>query len=87
MPALCKINGTQYLCAYTGDLYDGCATVLTVNTGTWATIKQTPFEYDFEYAINPTLAKIDDSHYLCAYTGTGNDGYAGILHLSEDIRP
>ncbi|MCP4259471.1 MAG: hypothetical protein GY774_18480 [Planctomycetes bacterium] len=38
------------------------------------------------YAVE-AQAKIDDSHYLCAYSGLGDDGYAGVLEVSEEILP
>jgi len=78
-PALSKIDETHYLCVYEGDRDDGWATVLTVNTGIWAITKETPFEFDTQKGETPALAKIDDNHYLCAYTGNGNDGWAVVL--------
>ena len=78
-PALAQVDANHYLCAYTGNLSDGWATVLTVNTGTWAITQETPFEFDTSDGETPALAKIDDSHYLCAYSGYGNDGWAVVL--------
>ena len=85
--ALSRINGTHYFCAYQGSWSDGWATVLMVDTGTWEITKGTSFEFDIEDGAIPALAKIDDSHYLCSYAGTGDDGFAGILELSEEILP
>ena len=50
---------------------------------TWAISQGTPFEFD------PTgwytaLAQIDTTHYLCAYTGDGDDGWATILQTAEE---
>jgi len=78
-PALAKIDNMHYLCAYQGDHDDGWATVLTVNTETWTITKETPFEYDSEKARAPALAKIDNSRYLCDYSGKNDDGWAVIL--------
>ena len=78
-PALSKIDNTHYLCAYNGQDNNGWATVLTVNAGTWVITKQTPFEYDNEYAGAPALARIDNNRYLCDYSGEGGDGWAVVL--------
>ena len=78
-PALAKIDYTHYLCVYTDKSSDGQAVVLTVNPGTWAITKQTAFEYDTDQADTPALAKINDTHYLCAYTDKFSDGQAVVL--------
>ncbi|MBA7669629.1 hypothetical protein ES703_77761 [subsurface metagenome] len=81
-PALEKIDDDHYLCAYQGDRDKGWATVLTVNTGTWTISKQTPYEYDTSKGITPALEKIDDDHYLCAYRGDRDDGWATVLTVN-----
>jgi len=81
-PALAKIDADHYLCAYSDKFNDGWAVVLTVNTGTWEITKETPFEYDTDQALTPALAKIDDSHYLCAYADKFNDGQAVVLTVN-----
>jgi hypothetical protein len=84
-PALAKIDDTHYLCVYTDKFSDGQAVVLTINTGTWNITKETPFEYDTEHALTPALAKIDDTHYLCVYTGPGSDGWAVVLTVDTGM--
>ncbi len=86
-PALSKIDDTHYLCTYHGDGDDGWSVVLTVDTGNWTISKETPFEFDVVDGASPALAKIDDYYYLCSYAGLGDDGYTGILELSEVILP
>ena len=86
-PALSNVDETQYLCAYMGQFTDGWSVTLTVDTGNWTVSKGTPFEFDIADGASPVLAKIDDSHYLCAYTGTGEDGYTGVLKLIDQILP
>ena len=78
-PALSKIDDTHYLCAYHGDGDDGWATVLTVDTGTWAITKGTPFEFDANKGMEPALAKIDEMHYLCTYLTNGDVGLVTVL--------
>ena len=85
-PALAQIDSTHYLCAYTGHDDDGWATVLTVNTGSRVITKETPFEFDTHDGGTPALAKIDDTHYLCAYNGKDNDGWATVLTVNTGSR-
>ena len=80
-PALCQIDATHYLCTYTGMGVDGWAVVLTVDTGNWTISKETPFEYDTSNGEAPALYKIDNTHYLCAYGGSGSDGWVNILKV------
>ncbi len=81
-PALEKIDYDHYLCAYRGDRDDGWATVLTVNTGTWTIAKETPFKFDNQACDTPALSKIDNTHYLCAYVGRKNKGWATVLTVN-----
>jgi len=82
VPALCQIDTTHYLCAYQGDGDDGWAVVLTVNTGNWSISKETPFEFDTKKGIAPALSQIDSTHYLCAYQGDGDDGWAVVMTVN-----
>jgi len=79
VPALSQIDSTHYLCAYQGDHDDGQAVVLTVDTGSWSITKGTPFEFDTQKGKVPALSRIDSTHYLCAYQGDGDDGWAVVL--------
>jgi hypothetical protein len=78
-PALCRIDDSHYLCAYEGKDGDGWAVVLEVNPDTWNVTKKTPFEFDIQDGKTPALAQIDDTHYLCAYQGKDDDGWAVVL--------
>ena len=69
---------------------DGFATVLTVDTGTWAVTaveKEMALEFDIDNGETPAIAKVDDSHYLCTYTGHSDYGFAGVFEVSEEILP
>jgi len=81
-PALWQIDSTHYLCAYERDGSDGWAVVLTVNTGNWTITKETPFEFDPQKGKSPALSQIDTTHYLCAYQGDGDDGWAVVLTVN-----
>ncbi|MCH7920070.1 MAG: hypothetical protein IIC50_19035 [Planctomycetes bacterium] len=39
----------------------------------------TPFEFDTVKGKRPALSQIDSTHYLCAYKGDGDDGWATVL--------
>ncbi|RKY10124.1 MAG: hypothetical protein DRP66_00460 [Planctomycetota bacterium] len=78
-PAVIKIDDAHYLCTYTGDGYDGYAVVLTVDAGAGSITCGTPYEFDSDKGVETALSKIDDTHYLCTYTGYQDDGWAVIL--------
>ena len=78
-PALSKIDNGHYLCTYVDKFSDGWAFVLTIDTGNWTITKETPFEFEQNTALTPTLAKINDTHYLCAYEDKFSDGQAFVL--------
>jgi hypothetical protein len=82
-PALLQIDSTHYLCAYAGNLDDGQAVVLTVDTDTWNISTETPFEYDAVNGQTPALSQIDSNHYLCAYSGPGDDGWAVVFTVDN----
>jgi hypothetical protein len=85
-PDLAKVDGTHYLCAYGGSGSDGYAVILAVNTGTWAVSKPAAdpaaLEYDTSNGLNPALIQVNATHYLCAYEGNSNDGFAVVLTVN-----
>jgi len=83
---LCKIDATNFLCAYTGGS-NGLVTVLTVNTSDWSMSHSAPFTFETNACSEPELCKIDDTHFLCAYAGLDDVGYVGVLELSGGIMP
>ena len=44
--------------------------------------KRSPFEFDTQDGHTPALVKIDSTHYLCAYTGSGSDGWVVVLGVN-----
>ena len=81
-PALAQIDSTHTLCAYAGNGDDGWATVLIVDTGTWNITQGTSFEFDTVKGKTPALVQIDSTHYLCAYAGDSDDGWAVVLTVN-----
>jgi len=86
-PALSQIDNTNFLCAYSGPGDQAVSVILTVDTGNWSISKAMPFIFDDLRGNTPALYQIDGSHYLCSYAGLGDDGFVGVLELSEEIRP
>jgi len=88
-----KVAGTTFASALRSILRqaprgsDGWATVLTVNLGSRQISKQSLFEFDGSYAYTPELIQADQNHYLCAYTGPGNNGWAVVLGVDMRILP
>jgi regulation of enolase protein 1 (concanavalin A-like superfamily) len=81
-PAVCQIDVAHYLCAY-ADMDSGYtvkSVVLTVDTGSWSISSGTTTSFAGSYSPAPALAKIDDTRYLCAYTGqTGSTHGAAVV--------
>ncbi len=85
--ALCQIDNTNFLCAYTGQNYKGQAVVLTVDTGSWSLSQKPASQFDPVKCLSPSLCQIDVAHYLCAHSGSLDAGYAGVLGLAGGILP
>ncbi len=81
-PAISGIEDTRYLCVYEGPQNDGWAVVLEVNAGTYEIQKASEFEYDSTNGQTPALIQIDLRHFLCAYSGWNDNGYAVVLIVS-----
>jgi hypothetical protein len=77
-PVLCQIDNTHFLLVYQARQYDGTAVVLSVDTTSWTTTAETPFEFDTDDCQYPEIVKVDDTHYLCTYSRWGA-GQAVVL--------
>jgi len=86
-PALAQINSSRYLCAYQGDHDDGWAVILAVDTDNSTISMGTPLEFDRSKGKYPALAQIDSTHYLCAYQGDHDDGWAHVLTVGTGSDP
>jgi len=85
--ALCQVDETNFLCAYSGNNYLGHAVVLTVDTGSWRLSKRSAFEFDSAGCLRPALCQADARHYVCAYSDSMDDGYAGVLEWRAGVLP
>jgi len=81
-PAVMQIDSTHFICAYSGPGDDGLTVVLTVDTDTWDISSQTVHEFDTTNGQNPVLSQIDSTHFLCVYSGPGDDGWAVVLTVN-----
>jgi len=90
-PALALITGDDWLLAYSGQRPSeadiGQAMVLTVNTQTDSVATGAECIHDDMEGVSPALSKVDDSHFLCAYEGERDDGFATILTIGSRILP
>ena len=82
-PSLSRIDDTHYLCAYGGQTDVGLAVVLVVNPISWMITKGTPYIYDSDRGVLPTLAMLDPLHHFCAYTGKNDDGWMVTLTVNR----
>ena len=65
-PQLAEMGSNYFLCIYESNPYDGCASILFVNTEEMSVSETGDFIYETYKAKNPDLIKIDENHYLCA---------------------
>lgn len=80
--SITQIDATHYLIAWADSAHDGRTRVLTVNTDTWAISGATVTEFDTSQGMFNSLVKIDSTHYLNAYQGSVNDGFAIVLTVN-----
>ena len=85
-PALSRIDQDDYLCAYRCNRDDGYAVILTVDPGDFSITKGAPLEFDTTKGHAPTLSMIDASHFLCAYQGARDDGWATVLAVNTTTK-
>ena len=82
--SLAQIDATHFLNTYLGVDSDGWAVILTVDTSSGTITKGTPFEFDHVLGAYHSLAQIDATHFLNAYYGADEDGWAVILDLENE---
>jgi len=83
-PVLARIDDEHFLCAYSESLVgdDGYAVVLSVDVDALTITAGTPLAFDSQSGLTPALVKIDNTHYLCVYTGYQDDGWAVVLTVN-----
>ena len=87
-PALARINGNDFLCAYGVFSSVGMAQVFRADTQTDSVSAGPAYMHDPDKGKSPDLAKVDETHFLCVYTGLLDDGFATILSLGpEEVLP
>jgi len=78
--SLVQIDSTHYLNAYRGTSgFNGQSIVLIVNQTDWTITNGTAHEFDTSAGKYNSLVQIDSTHYLNAYAGLDDDGYAIVL--------
>ena len=80
-PALYKIDDTHILKVSTKGVWNGYASIYTIDPFTRAITEGTGHQYESR-GLSPALAKIDDTHFLCNYRGAQTDGWACVLTVN-----
>jgi type II secretory pathway pseudopilin PulG len=78
-PAVEAVDNDSFLCAYTGDGFQGVAAILSVKKPDYEITKDISAVFESGNALYPSLSEIKTKTFLCAYTGPNNDGYANVL--------
>ena len=86
-PSLAWINGNDFLCAYGVFGSVGMAQVFRADTQTDSVSWGPAYTHEPDKGKAPDLAKVDDTHFLCVYTGLMDDGFGVILTLESEILP
>ena len=82
-PTLSKIDTYKYLCAYSGNIDNGYAVMLTVDPSDWTITKGTSLIFDNQNGQAPFLYRINNTHHLCVYQDKFDDGIALVLTVDE----
>jgi len=86
-PALARVDTSHYLCSYMGPNKDGWAAVVMVDSDTWTVRRGAPpLEFDTKNGEYSALIRIDEDHFLCAYTGAGGEGTAAVLKVNKALK-
>ncbi len=81
--SLARIDSTHFLNAYLGTNLDGIGRVLTVDNTTWTVTGETPHIFDSNGANYNSVSQIDTFHFLNAYQGVDDDGFAVVLTVDN----
>jgi hypothetical protein len=67
---------------WAGSGSDGYLRTFQINTSTWAiTAWGSEVEYDIINGTYPSIVAVDSNHFLCAWAGSGNDGYLQVAEV------
>jgi hypothetical protein len=75
------LDATHFLCAYAGESDEGTAVVLEISKPLKKVALVNSLVFDSNLGMYTSLSKIDDTHFLCAYTGQSGKGRAVIISV------
>ena len=78
---LIQLDANHFLCAYAGASDEGTAAVLEINQVLKKVTLASSLVFDSNLGMYPSLSKIDDEHFLCAYTGQSGIGRAVVISV------
>jgi len=73
--SLVKIDDTHFMLAYDGTATDGGQVKTFSIDGSYNITQIDSLEHDAITGFDNSLVKIDDTHFMLAYAGSGNDGF------------
>jgi len=80
-----QIDSNHFLLTYESSNGDGYVRVLEVNLNNWTVTAPTErFEFDTSSGAYNSLEKINNTHYINAYSGKDGDGYVRVLEVNLD---
>jgi 6-phosphogluconolactonase (cycloisomerase 2 family) len=80
--SLAMINSSNFIVAYTGTDYDGFIKTFSISADYGTITQKHSLEHDTDTGYINSLAKLDATHYMLAYTGPAGDGYVKTFLLS-----
>ena len=78
---LIQLDANHFLCAYAGASDEGTAAVLEINKVLKKVTLVSSLVFDSNLGMYSSLSKIDDEHFLCAYTGQSGIGRVAIISV------
>lgn len=78
-PSVCAIDVNHFIATWTGVDSDGFTQVFIVDTTTWNVSTGAVFEFDTDNCALSVVKPIDANHFMVAYAGNSNDGFARTL--------
>ncbi|MBF0385792.1 MAG: hypothetical protein HQL27_07965 [Candidatus Omnitrophica bacterium] len=79
--SLVMIDATHFILAYRGETGDGFISTFSIDPSTYAITELNTLEHDTSNGSWSSLIKIDDTHFMVAYSGTDFDGYISTFSI------
>ncbi|MCK5051374.1 MAG: T9SS type A sorting domain-containing protein [Candidatus Cloacimonetes bacterium] len=87
VPDIAKIDDTHYLCTYGNNppnISQGFARVLTIDQTNWTISAETEYLFESWNATNFELLKLDNTHFMCAFSNCVGEVNGKVVVLTVD---